>query len=737
MITEQLMQKLEEIGWPQEFGEKLIIGSLESNVGIAVLWSFKEVVARGLNKEDYAVLGNYYDRRNGLEPLIRNCLANPNIRYIFILGNDKAKSKEVLINFFEKGFDETGIVLGTDAKIPRGIPEEDLNKLRENVMVVDLSEKVTNQNDSEEYSKVIKEALQNIEKKPPYDEPKLYDKPKLETDSFPSEKVGFVVRGRTVGETWLKMLNDVYNYGKLTKMYTNETTQVREIINLVAVISDENPDEPKMEPYFRFNKDYLTSYYDEICTDKIPEGTIYTYGSRLMAWEGKNGEKINQIADMIEYLKKDTYRKSAVAQTWIVEDELTRRYLNKDRNSPCIILVHPNIQDGVLHLTVYIRSSDVFRAWPLNAFGLRKLQKIIADGLGVDMGTLTTIGSSSHIYQDCWEDTKEILKEHYKDTNCFFDPRGYYTINLKEGKIRVDHFSPDSQLLKEYSGISAREINDQINSSQHPSDSYHSSYLGEELMKAQIALENGLEYIQDSPLKLGTQSQGDVCSVDSCSTDICEVPQKQEVKVNLEKNETYLEKEITELDEIYREHITESDRLGKDLFEHWEKPRWDEYFMSMAVLTSMRSFDPSQKNGAIIADENNKILSIGYNGFPRGSVDELIPRTRPEKHLFVVHAEQNAILNKQFDLTGSTLYVTAFPCLPCMKSIIQSGIKRVVYLNAIKSRDISENDEKAIQTLLIGRKGLTFEKFEKDPLECLYKAIEYYKIKKISKEKKK
>ena len=201
-------------------------------------------------------------------------------------------------------------------------------------------------------------------------------------------------------------------------MYAKESTQVREIINLMAVVSDEDPDNPKMEPYFRFDEKYLKSYCDEICSDKVPQGTIYTYGSRLRAWDGKNGEKIDQIADMIEYLKKDTFRKSAVAQTWIVEDELTRRYLNKDKNSPCIILVHPNVQDGVLHLTVYIRSSDVFRAWPLNAFGLRKLQKIIAEGLGVDMGTLTTIGSSSHIYQDCWEDAKEILKEHYKESNC-------------------------------------------------------------------------------------------------------------------------------------------------------------------------------------------------------------------------------------------------------------------------------------------------------------------------------
>ena len=213
-------------------------------------------------------------------------------------------------------------------------------------------------------------------------------------------------------------------------------------------------------------------------------------------------------------------------------------------------------------------------------------------------------------------------------------------------------------------------------------------------------------------------------------------PEQLKKKVNLEKDETYLESHIEDLNEVFREHILHSVNLNKDLFEHWKKPKWDEYFISMAILISMRSVDPSQKNGCVIVDNNNKVLSIGYNGFPRGSKDHLIPLTRPEKYLFIEHAEKNAILNKQFDITNSTLYVTGFPCLACIRSIIQSGVKRVVFLDKIKSRDISKEDERAIKILLSGRDDIKMEKFEKDPLKCLYKAIEYYKIKKLSKEKK-
>ena len=174
-------------------------------------------------------------------------------------------------------------------------------------------------------------------------------------------------------------------------------------------------------------------------------------------------------------------------------------------------------------------------------------------------------------------------------------------------------------------------------------------------------------------------------------------PEQLKKKVNLEKDETYLESHIEDLNEVFREHILHSVNLNKDLFEHWKKPKWDEYFISMAILISMRSVDPSQKNGCVIVDNNNKVLSIGYNGFPRGSKDHLIPLTRPEKYLFIEHAEKNAILNKQFDITNSTLYVTGFPCLACIRSIIQSGIKRVVcekrYHQGMESEELFKDAE--------------------------------------------
>ena len=113
---------------------------------------------------------------------------------------------------------------------------------------------------------------------------------------------------------------------------------------------------------------------------------------------------------------------------------------------------------------------------------------------------------------------------------------------------------------------------------------------------------------------------------------------------------------------------------------------WDEYFMAVAKLAGMRSKDPNTQVGACIVSQNNKILTMGYNGFPMGCSDDEFPWARvgetvDTKYAYVTHAELNAILNYRGNLEGSKLYVSLFPCNECAKAIIQSGIKEVVYAN--------------------------------------------------------
>ena len=114
---------------------------------------------------------------------------------------------------------------------------------------------------------------------------------------------------------------------------------------------------------------------------------------------------------------------------------------------------------------------------------------------------------------------------------------------------------------------------------------------------------------------------------------------------------------------------------------------WDEYFMGVAMMSGMRSKDPNSQVGACIVSEDNKILSMGYNGFPKGCSDDEFPWAREgddlhTKYFYVTHSELNAILNyRGGSLEGAKLYVSLFPCNECAKAIIQSGIREVVYLS--------------------------------------------------------
>ena len=136
----------------------------------------------------------------------------------------------------------------------------------------------------------------------------------------------------------------------------------------------------------------------------------------------------------------------------------------------------------------------------------------------------------------------------------------------------------------------------------------------------------------------------------------------------------------------------------------------------MALLSSQRSKDPSTQVGACIVNDEQKIVGIGYNGFPKNCSDDSLPWSRESsdgsilstKYPFVCHAEMNAILNKnEANLKNSTIYTTLFPCNECSKLIIQSGIKRVIYL----SDKYSDTDQNKAAKLMFKMANIDFNQY--------------------------
>lgn len=140
---------------------------------------------------------------------------------------------------------------------------------------------------------------------------------------------------------------------------------------------------------------------------------------------------------------------------------------------------------------------------------------------------------------------------------------------------------------------------------------------------------------------------------------------------------------------------------------------WDDYFMGIAILSSMRSKDPNTQVGACIVNEDKRIVGVGYNGLPKGCEDNDFPWERDGDYLetkypYVCHAELNAILNSIKSLRNCSIYVALFPCNECSKAIIQSGIKEIVYLS---DKYNGTNENKASKKML-NAAGVKYRKLE-------------------------
>ena len=107
-------------------------------------------------------------------------------------------------------------------------------------------------------------------------------------------------------------------------------------------------------------------------------------------------------------------------------------------------------------------------------------------------------------------------------------------------------------------------------------------------------------------------------------------------------------------------------------------PDWINYFLGLAKVISQRSHDIHTKHGCVITDTNNRILGVGYNGFPRGLKDSELPTSRPDKYPWMVHSERNALSNCIVRPDNGIAYVTGQCCNDCIMALWQEGVTSIV-----------------------------------------------------------
>ncbi len=493
----------------------------DESLAIISLWTKREKIHKDIQsgKLSYnmpAVIGQLYSGTRGLDPLVRNLLANPQIKRLIITGQNLSKSAEALIRLFttvsDRGdFDRVrkefglgpditmdhirmladGIRVDVDATVDKGLPSLPAVAFYES------------------RSAVILNAPQPTA-----------------TGEIPGPSVGGLVRGSSIPELWLRMLDYIQRHGKVTGTHYDQ--RQKEVFSMTCVLDGDNPttygqtEWPDWLPMTG-----LTQYAYDLWEGTLPEGVAYTYGSLMRNGLAENdiaGQDksslcyVDQVEATVDKLIQDPDQRSAVIGLWQGRHSCTRS------GTPCLNKVQFRVVDGKFHGSFSIRSNDMFGAWPMNIAGFRMFQermlnriRVMTGGTDndqfwredVSLGATITVSDSAHYYEDCWEAVDELVDRHFS-AYCGLagrpsDPFGNWVIEVVDDNagakaIRASLIDADDKVAKVFEGASADQLRKQI-APYMSEDSSHAIYIGSELAKAEMVAGLNLPYTQDQPLR--------------------------------------------------------------------------------------------------------------------------------------------------------------------------------------------------------------------------------------------
>jgi thymidylate synthase len=464
----------------------ILIINPKSNVAISTLWSKKEFLLEKIPenlKKKVGIIGTTYTS-HGINYIFETLAENPQIDTLILYGHDLSTSGETLFRVFgEKNTNLPVIILDKDKveEIVRSVKLVDLRKEAKEMKIEKLFEEVE-KNYKEEKPKRNKIDL------------KVEEKSNIESYPFPLSG-HYIYDNKSVFRAWVKVLDLIMRFGSL-KFSEYEIPQ-KEFFNVVVTLGLYGSDYKLEKEFFEFiEKENFERHINEVLNPKKPEGVEYTYGERFFAHRfGKN-----QINYLIEKLSKSPYSRRALVVSWDHEKD------QNIGNPPCIIGVQGIITENFYNHTVIIRSNDMFKAWPLNFVAQIELAKFIVNEINkrantdYKIGSITSISISAHIYQTDFERAKEVMEKYSGKMREFVeDPKGNFLIYLENGKVVLEHRTPDnSVILWKNSFETFEQAYRFLKSGNMFSFASHAFYLSKELKNAFEKLKKGEDYEQDA-----------------------------------------------------------------------------------------------------------------------------------------------------------------------------------------------------------------------------------------------
>jgi thymidylate synthase len=490
------------------FDDRLKIINPYGTIGVVTLWSKVDYVVERFRQADsdlldpttspIAVFGNLYG--NGLREMLRNLLYNPQIRRLLICGHDRSGSRKELTNFFNLGLESVVSAEGLiDVIVHYRSPEPGLivipARIRQTRRIMDnlvqrdhfrrppLPPKDLGDPQEEVTLSRIREFFASYQPNvfPTDQRPEVPPLPEVEVQYFPSNPRGHVVVRDTPIAAWKEVLYLLTRFGRRVTLKKGDRLELQH----VKVVVEQPEFEADQELHaVNIAPERLRRYQDDILRGELRPDETYNYGHRLRAYFGL--DTLEACADRL--VKDPEDRKSYVA-LWNTSRDLTVK-----EGRPCLVSLFFRKFEGRLTLSAAFRTHNAMDAWLLNVYGLMAIQGWVAERVGLPPGAIVVVSHSLGI--DPRELDRALMIIGPRPFKVRLDPMGYFRITLDGKDILVEHRFEDVT-LREYRGKTAASLQHQIARDVAVSDINHAIYLGRQLAKAEMALKDGREFVQD------------------------------------------------------------------------------------------------------------------------------------------------------------------------------------------------------------------------------------------------
>ncbi len=488
------------------FGDRLTVVNPHGVIGVVTLWSKPEYVLERFREaradlvdrttSPIAIFGTLYG--NGLREMLRNLLYNPQIQVLLICGHDRSGSAQELLNFFDEN---EGLEIVEDAPVQflteKGMVANPFrikgtNRLIDGLIMpelflnVDIKLKTLGDPKEETILENIRGFFHNWRPAPGLNAARPLKEqvpplPEVETQYFPSNPRGHQIVKESPLDAWLELLLVITRFGRRVTLKKGDRLELQ---NVKVVVEEPEPASDESLLAVNLDPGKLEAYYREFLQGELRPDEAYTYGHRLRTYFDLDAVKL-----LAARLKKDPEDRKAYFTLWD-----NRRDLKAKESRPCFVSAFFRKFGEKLTLTATFRTHNAMDAWLLNFYGLMRLQKEVAQKAGMQSGAITVFSHSISI--DPKELDRALTVVGKRKWKMHLDPMGYFRVTIDGDEILVEHRAEDVT-LKEYRGRTALSLQHQIARDVAVSDINHAMYLGRQLAKAEMALKEGREFVQD------------------------------------------------------------------------------------------------------------------------------------------------------------------------------------------------------------------------------------------------